>query len=311
MTAIPGGHAPPGSRGRGQIGHDPMGQARSGKHQCRIDLDQRRAGRKPLPDVVRRADAPRGHQIHLPVARLPDIPQRPKRKGGERTAAQAAGLVAPARPQAVRPRDRRVAHDHGVGGQRRKQGAEPPALLPVEVGRKLYPKGRARGQDPAHMLDDPAQAVLGLEIAQPGSVRRRYVDRREIRRRPDRARHRPVIPYRIGTVPVHGEIDADHTRPAAFPVAFEPPGEGGGAVAVEAHAVDHRTVPGEAEQPRLRIAPLRTRRDPPDLHEPETQSQRTRYRLPVLVEARSQSHGVGRPYAAGLDRNGGRGPPHG
>ena len=65
------------------------------------------------------------------------------------------------------------------------------------------------------------------------------------------------------------------------------------AVVVEAEAVDHRLVLGQAEHARLRIARLRPRRDRADLDEAEAQRQQRVDVRAVLVQAGGQADRVG------------------
>ena len=64
------------------------------------------------------------------------------------------------------------------------------------------------------------------------------------------------------------------------------------ALVVEAHAVDDRAVPFQAEQARLRVAGLRARRDAADLDKAETEAPGLAPDLGVLVEAGRQTDRV-------------------
>ncbi len=71
---------------------------------------------------------------------------------------------------------------------------------------------------------------------------------------------------------------------------------------VEAHAVDHRLVVGQAEQARLGIAGLRARGDAADLDEAEALTQHGVGHFAILVEAGGQPDRIGKieaPMAAG------------
>ena len=65
-------------------------------------------------------------------------------------------------------------------------------------------------------------------------------------------------------------------------------------LAVEAEPVDQRQIFLQPEQPRLRVAGLRARRDGPDLGETEAQRQDRVRHLGVLVEAGRQADGIGK-----------------
>ena len=62
---------------------------------------------------------------------------------------------------------------------------------------------------------------------------------------------------------------------------------------VETHAVDDRPVLHQPEQPRLRIARLRPRRDRPDLDEAEAETEHLFRYFGILVEARGEPDGRG------------------
>ena len=65
------------------------------------------------------------------------------------------------------------------------------------------------------------------------------------------------------------------------------------AAVVEAHAVDDRPGLGDAEQPRLRVARLRARRDGADLEETETERGQRVDMVAVLVQPRGQPDRIG------------------
>ena len=71
---------------------------------------------------------------------------------------------------------------------------------------------------------------------------------------------------------------------------------------VEAHAVDHRPILGEAKKARLRIALLRPRGQGPHLDEAEAEAEHLPPRLGVLVEARRKSHRVRKIHPGHPDR---------
>ena len=72
--------------------------------------------------------------------------------------------------------------------------------------------------------------------------------------------------------------------------------------AVEAQAVDHRLVLGEAEQSRARIALLRFRRHRSDLDEAEPKPQQRIRHFGVLVEACGHAQRVGKVQTEGANR---------
>ncbi len=78
--------------------------------------------------------------------------------------------------------------------------------------------------------------------------------------------------------------------------------EGFQPLVVEAQAVDHALVLGQAEQARARVARLRQGRDRAAFHETEARGQHCVGNLGVLVEAGGQAHAGGQLHAAQLHR---------
>jgi hypothetical protein len=76
---------------------------------------------------------------------------------------------------------------------------------------------------------------------------------------------------------------------------------GFGPAIVEPHAVDHRAVLGEAEQPRLRIARLRQRGDRADLGEAEPEGEQRVGYFAVLVEPGGHAERVGKGQPGYID----------
>ena len=74
-------------------------------------------------------------------------------------------------------------------------------------------------------------------------------------------------------------------------------------IIVEAHPVDHRTVQGQAEEPRSRVAGLRLTGHRADLDVPEAERPERVDADAVLVEARREAEGVPEPQSHRLDRS--------
>ena len=105
---------------------------------------------------------------------------------------------------------------------------------------------------------------------------------------------------------VRPDIDAEHAATGCAAAM-----RGSAAVQpaiVEAHAVDHRAVLGQAEQPRPRIARLRPRRQRADFHRAEAEPEKARRsRAPSLSTPAASPSGLAkvaarRPASPGADR---------
>jgi hypothetical protein len=172
-------------------------------------------------------------------------------------------------------------------------------LAGVQVGGDLQEQrdGARRGQGLAR-LGDPAEQLfqrrLGLQGAEARRVRRGDVDGEIGGQPPQPFQPGHVVADAVGGVLVGPDVGPHHARSAPG----EPVGERLQALVVEAHAVDHRAVLGEPEQPRPRIARLRQGRDRAALHEAEAGPEHGGEHLGVLVEAGRQAHHVRHGYTA-------------
>ena len=123
----------------------------------------------------------------------------------------------------------------------------------------------------AHRVEQRAELVDRLQVAQPGRVRRRDVDDQVVGVRREQAGALAVVGLDGGLVVVRhqlglADVDAEHRspRPAAGGdrQRGQPPRDRLGAVVVEAHPVHDRPVGGQPEQPRPIVARLRPRPSP-------------------------------------------------
>ena len=101
---------------------------------------------------------------------------------------------------------------------------------------------------------------------------------------------------------VRADVDADD--PLAAGAGLEPVGHCVEPLAVEAEAVDHRPVAGEAEHPRARIAGLGLRHDSADLDEAETEAEQRIGHPRALVEPGGEADRIGKALPEQLDGQG-------
>ena len=186
----------------------------------------------------------------------------------ERLPGEAAGLGGVAAGQAV-------AGQRGVGGDDAGDAAVERRLGDVgelavgQVGGDLQ-EHRHRPGEPRvrrhHPGEQRGQRGAALQVAQPLGVRRGDVDGGEVDEGAGERQHLGEVGGAVGAVLVGAEVEADD---AAGRPRREPGGDRGGAVVVEAEAVDDGAVPGQPEQARARVAGLRPRRRGADLDEAE------------------------------------------
>src|ERR1700730_13915657 len=136
-----------------------------------------------------------------------------------------------------------------------------------------------------------------MQSAQPRRIRRRHVDGEIGRDRREDLDQFDIIVDAVGAILVGPDVDADNA--AEMRAAGQPPQHRIAAVIVEAHAVDHRLVALQPEQPRPRVAYLRLRRHRPDFDEAEAQPQQRVRNLRTLVEARGYADRIGKVQAKG------------
>ena len=177
-----------------------------------------------------------------------------------------------------------------------------------EVGRDLDQQRHAvaahRGQvllRAAQFIHQHAQRLFALQVAQTGGVRRGDVDGDVVGVvvHPLKAVQVVVDRLFVRGVLVLADVDAeDALALGAFDVAHQRVD----AAVVEAQAVDHRQVLGQAEHAWLRIAWLRPRRDRADLDEAEAERHQRVDVLAVLVQPGGAADRVGEFDAEGLGR---------
>ncbi|MNE04476.1 hypothetical protein D3C80_970100 [compost metagenome] len=150
------------------------------------------------------------------------------------------------------------------------------------------------------------ERVAELQAAQARGIRRADVDRHVAGVGIDLVQAQQVIVHRAldRGIEVLADIDAQH---AAILRCLHAVQQVIDTQVVEAHAVDDRLGLRQAEQARLGVARLRTRRDRADLDKTETQLGKAIDGCAVLVQTCRQPHRVGELQAHDRHRQGGRG----
>ena len=137
------------------------------------------------------------------------------------------------------------------------------------------------------------QRLLVLQLPQSRRVRRTHIDHKVIDVRMKRIHACEVIFNRlvVGSDLVLPNVSTDHE---SLGTANQSPGGRVQSVVVEPHAVEDAAVFFQSKQPGLGIATLSPWGKGADLHKPKSKHLQRRQPARVLVEARSQSHGVGK-----------------
>ena len=197
-----------------------------------------------------------------------------------------------------RPRDRGVAHDHAVDAGLARDADHVVEIGEREIRRDLEQhrqRADARACLFAHGHDARQQIVERarfLQVAQAGGIGRGDVDGEVARHRREHFHQPRIVAGAVGRIAVGPDIDADD---AAFMGARgEPRKHGGGALVIEAEAVDHALVGVETKQARPRVADLRARGDGADLDETKAEAQQRVRRLGILVEAGRDPDRIGK-----------------
>ncbi len=196
-----------------------------------------------------------------------------------------------------------VAGQGGVGGddagqpELHGQVRDRVDVLVGQVGRDLDQQRDLAAAGPGGRLtyggQHRAQPGGGLQVAQPGSVRRADVDHEIVDLACQQTRAQGVIRGGLGLRHRPGLADVRPDREAAASAGAQPGGGRGGAVVVEAHAVDQCPVGGQPEQPRPGVARLRPGGHGSHLDEGEAQHAQRVGRERVLVEARREPERAG------------------
>ena len=155
---------------------------------------------------------------------------------------------------------------------------------------------RHRGVDG---LEDGAEAGFPLQVAQTGGVGGGDVDDDVVGMRGNGGDEGGVVALGVGAGLVDAHICAN--RSGATWVGAEVREIGGETVVVEAHAVDHRAVRGEAEQAGARVAGLGQRRDGAGLDEAEAEAGQGGEGDRIFVEPSGEADRVGEGQAEGFD----------
>ena len=160
-----------------------------------------------------------------------------------------------------------------------------------QIRRNLHQQRRAFWQRRAARIDggqNRGEPFFPLQIAQAWRIGGGDIDGDVISVRRQRFIKRRVIAFRIGAFLVDPDIRTENPRerprqgPQPREIGIEPG-------IIEAHAVDHGLVFGQAKQPRARIACLRTRGDRAGFHEAKTEAQQGQDCLRILIKAGSQA----------------------
>ena len=273
-----------------------------------VDLHQRGAGVDLLARVGAGQDAADADDRQRAVERAG---QRRHDGGGPRPqgcAGEAAGLVG-VRPSAHGiARDRRVGGDHAVDPEPDEQLRDPRQRRVVEVGRDLDRDRRVLAVPVGELRllvlqrrQQRGKRLLVLQFAQPLGVGRAHVDRDVVGARVHAAQAGKVIVDRalVGRVEVLADVETEHAsvlRPRDVGEERVEP------LVVEAHPVDQRLGLDQAEQSRLRVAGLRTRRDGAAFDVAEAERGQAVDVLGILVEAGREADAVREPEPHHLDR---------
>jgi hypothetical protein len=283
----------------GDAGLDPARPERSAVDESGVRLEQRGAGQDPLPRVVGGLDAAGGDEQQAVAGPGPQPPQHAQRLVPHRRAGQAArpggadlflgaGQVI-AGHGCVRGDDAGQPELHGQVGDRVD-------VLVGQIGRDLDQQRKRRpaggpGQSVANGGEHLAQPAGGLQIAQPGGVRRAHVHHEVVGRAGQQPCALGVVGggrgfrHHLGLA----DVRADRQAVGAAGAAGAQAGRGrGGAVVVEPHPVDQRPVGGQPEQPGPRVARLRPGGHGAHLDEREAERTERVWGQRILVEARGQ-----------------------
>jgi len=162
----------------------------------------------------------------------------------------------------------------------------------VQIGGDLQENRQRTGQCRTrveHAAQKRRKRLLALQIAQLLGVGRGDIHRDELDMRTGALQHEGEIGRAVGAVLVRAKVepDRDALRPSGQPRCdrLHP-------FVVEAKAVDHCLIFGQAPEPRPRVALLRARRGGPHFEKAEAKLHQRRERHRVLVEARRKAHRV-------------------
>ncbi len=234
-----------------------------------------------------------------------ELTQNPGRQGEQRRAGKAAAFPPMRRTQPLWARQGGVADDDPIQPIRLGRGADVVDLWLGEVGGDLEeqrPVAGFQGKLPPGQGQPPQKLVQGvarLKGSEARRVGRGDVGGEVVGERPEPAQARHIVRRPIGRLLVGPDVGPDDPGDAA---AAEVGGEGLQAHAVEAVAVDHGAVLGQAEHARAGVAGLGQGRDRAALHEAEPGGQHGVRDLGVLVEARGQAKAVGQAQTGELHR---------
>ena len=171
-----------------------------------------------------------------------------------------------------------------------------PRDLVVDLRRELEQDGR-RGIEAGVSIRQRGQQaverVARLPRPQARRVGRGDVDRHVVGERGHAREAGGIVARGIGALLVHADIDAERAPGRAIRPApsLQPRGDDLQAGAVEAHPVDQRALPPEAEEPGPGIARLRPGRHRARLAEAEAEPRRRIGAAEILVEAGGEAHG--------------------
>ncbi len=151
---------------------------------------------------------------------------------------------------------------------------------PGEAGARFHHAGKQGGK-----------RRTPLKVAQLFSIGRADIDGGKVDIRAADRQHPGEIGRAVRAVLVGARVQA-HRHRAGFP-GGKAGGDGLGAVIVEAEAVDHRAILGQAKQARLGVAGLRARRGGAQFQKAETGAHQGGHRHRVLVEPGRKTHRIG------------------
>ena len=196
--------------------------------------------------------------------------------GTEGRAAEAAGFAGERFGGHRRPGDGRIGGDDSGRAALERSLDRVQEIGRFRIRRDLHEhRYRAIGGDGArarrHCLDERAQGVGLLQIAQALGVRRADVDDEVVGERMEGIDDAQAVVGGavVRRLPVLADVDAER-RPAHPPGGGQVARDLRRAVAVEAEAVDDGAMARQAEEPRPPVAGLRLRRHRPDLRERES-----------------------------------------
>src|SRR6516162_7875592 len=281
-----------------QLRLDGRDESQPMKHERAVELDQGRTRSDLRNSRLARVDAAHADEWKRTLDPHIGLRQHTRREREQRAPRQTPcfpgrRLIA----QRHRPRQRGVADNHSVDAVPARRSDDVIELAEREIGRNLDQQGRwSRHSAHAHARVHHARQktvehLRLLQLAQAWSIGRGDIDGEVARHRRKGFDQAHIVSNAVSTFPVGPDINPDD---ATFVCARGKTAQhGGGALTVEAQAIDHALVAVEPKDARARIAGLRQGRDGSNFDEAKTElEQRVGY-LGMLVEARCHAHWIG------------------